>query len=121
MIEEAISRLPPPSTRHGSPQQQEQEQEQDQEQILGLFDLRGFKMPENADFQFAFFLIEAFFELYPRRVGQVLFVDAPWVFLPAWEVVKPLMRKYAALVQFVSVKEAREGYFEPGSCPSELS
>ncbi len=42
--------------------------------------------------------VEAFFEYYPRRVGQVLFVDAPWVFYPAWEVIKPLMRKYKALV-----------------------
>lgn len=42
--------------------------------------------------------IEAFFEYYPRRVGQVLFVDAPWVFQPAWAAIKPLMRKYAALV-----------------------
>lgn len=44
--------------------------------------------------------VEAFFEYYPRRVGQVLFVDAPWVFQPAWAVIKPLMRKYAALVSF---------------------
>ena len=112
MIEEAISRLPPPPIQASS---------QQQEQIVGLFDLRGFKVPENADFQFAFFLVEAFFEFYPKRVGQVLFVEAPWVFLPAWEVVKPLMRKYAALVQFVSVKEARERYFDAGTCPSELS
>jgi hypothetical protein len=42
--------------------------------------------------------VEAFFEYFPRRVGQVLFVDAPWVFQPAWQVIKPLMRKYAALV-----------------------
>lgn len=43
--------------------------------------------------------IEAFFEYYPRRVGQVLLVEAPWVFGPAWEVIRPLMRKYAALVR----------------------
>ena len=30
---------------------------------------------------------------------QVLLVDAPWVFGPAWEVIRPLMRKYAALVR----------------------
>jgi hypothetical protein len=34
-----------------------------------------------------------------RRVGQVLMVDAPWVFGPAWEVIRPAMRKYAALVR----------------------
>ena len=42
--------------------------------------------------------VQAFFELYPKRVGQVLMVEAPWVFGPAWEVIRPLMRKYAALV-----------------------
>lgn len=42
--------------------------------------------------------VQAFFEFYPKRVGQVLFVEAPWVFGPAWEVIRPLMRKYAALV-----------------------
>ena len=30
---------------------------------------------------------------------QVLLVEAPWVFGPAWEVIRPLMRKYAALVR----------------------
>ena len=33
------------------------------------------------------------------RHMQVLLVDAPWVFGPAWEVIRPLMRKYAALVR----------------------
>lgn len=36
------------------------------EQIMGIFDLRGFEL-KNADLQFAGFLIEAFFEYYPRR------------------------------------------------------
>lgn len=51
--------------------------------------------------------VEAFFEYYPRRVAQVLFVDAPWVFYPAWEVIKPAMRKYAALVSSAAVCRAR--------------
>jgi len=36
------------------------------EQIMGIFDLRGFEL-KNADLQFAAFIIEAFFEYYPRR------------------------------------------------------
>ena len=124
------------------------------EQIAGVFDLKGFGL-QNADLQFAGFLVEAFFEFYPRRcapydsfrlplsacppprgrrvvrveggdplargprhprsrspplppcfapssssssssstllnsMGQVLMVDAPWVFRPTWEVIKPL-------------------------------
>jgi hypothetical protein len=34
---------------------------------------------------------------------QVLFVEAPWVFQPAWQVIKPLMRKYAALVSIAKL------------------
>jgi hypothetical protein len=52
--------------------------------------------------------IEAFFEYYPRRVGQVLFVEAPWVFTPLWHAIKPMMRKYGALVSvFMRVEHAR--------------
>lgn len=36
------------------------------EQIAGVFDLRGFGL-QNADLAFAAFLVEAFFEYYPRR------------------------------------------------------
>lgn len=103
LIDEAISRLPPGG-----------------EQIVGIFDLRGFQFPSNADFQFAAFMVEAFFEYYPRRVGQVLFVEAPWVFFPAWEVIKPLMRKYAALVRFVTVEELRREFFTPQTTPPEF-
>ena len=41
------------------------------EQIIGIFDLEGFSVPRNADFAFAAFMVEAFFEYYPRRVSQV--------------------------------------------------
>jgi hypothetical protein len=57
--------------------------------------------------------VEAFFEFYPRRVGQVLFVDAPWVFYPAWEVIRPLMRKYAALVRPAGKRVSRGGVEQP--------
>ncbi len=57
---------------------------------------------------------------YPKRVGQVLFVDAPWVFQPAWQVIKPLMRKYSALVQFVSAEQVRTQYFTPQTTPEQF-
>ncbi|GLC47000.1 hypothetical protein PLESTB_001656000 [Pleodorina starrii] len=103
LIDSAISRIPPGG-----------------EQIVGIFDLRGFTFAQNADFQFAAFMIEAFFEFYPRRVGQVLFVDAPWVFFPAWEVIKPLMRKYASLVRFLSVSELRSEFFTSETLPPDF-
>ena len=50
------------------------------------------------------------FDVYPKRIGQVLLVGAPLIFQPVWAVIKPLLGKYAALVQFVSPQEA-EAYF----------
>ena len=86
------------------------------ETLLGIFDLRGFG-PRNADLSFARFLVDACFLYYPRRLGAVLFVDAPWAFKPVWAVVKPLLRKYGALVRFVSAKEVKEVYFAEGEAP----
>ncbi|KAF5839314.1 CRAL-TRIO domain-containing protein [Dunaliella salina] len=92
-----------------------------QEQIVGIFDLRGFNVQKNADFTFARFLIDLFFEIHPKRVGQVLFVDAPWAFKPAWAIIQPLMRKYAALVRFVSVAELQNEYFTPDTVPPDFA
>eukprot|EP00884_Botryococcus_braunii_P020362 jgi/Botrbrau1/7009/Bobra.0165s0038.1 len=40
----------------------------DTETILGIFDLRGFG-PSNADFGFVRFLVDVFFQYYPKRLG----------------------------------------------------
>jgi hypothetical protein len=53
MLDAAVAALPP-----------------GQEQIIGVFDLRQFELA-NADFQFAEFMIEAFFKYYPRRWVRV--------------------------------------------------
>ena len=102
LLDRAIEKLPP-----------------GQKTILGIFDLRGFST-RNADIQFATFLIDAFFTYYPKRVSQVLIVEAPWVFTPVYNVVKPLLRKYAALVRFVSVEEVRREYFTPSTLPEDF-
>jgi len=86
--------------------------------VVGIFDLRGFG-PRNADFRFVRFLMQAFFYYYPKRAGEILMVDAPWAFMPPFELVKPLLGKYSQLIRFVSVAEARE-YFEPGCVPAEF-
>lgn len=51
------------------------------------------------------------------RIGQVLFVDAPWVFKAPWEACKHMLRKYAALVRFISSKQLAEEYFTPETLP----
>ena len=52
--------------------------------------------------------MEAFFEYYPRRVAQVLFVEAPWLFNLCWESIKPLMGKYAALVRLLKGRGSKQ-------------
>ena len=64
--------------------------------------------------------VDVFFLYYPKRLGQVLMVDAPWGFNAGWSVVKPWLKKYAALVSFVSREELRRQYFMPETCPEEF-
>ena len=81
------------------------QQEESCETVLTVFDLRGFGAA-NADLPFIRFFIKLMFDIYPKRIGQVLLVGAPLIFQPLWQVVRPLLGKYASLVQFVSAKEA---------------
>ena len=90
-----------------------------QETVLGIFDLRGFQ-PQNADMGFVKFMIDIFFTYYPKRLSQVLFVEAPWIFKPGWEMMKPWLKKYAALVRFVSAEEVRRDYFTEETVPSDF-
>ncbi|WIA20831.1 hypothetical protein OEZ85_005184 [Tetradesmus obliquus] len=99
--------------------QQPQQQQQQQEQILWVVDLQGISM-RNIDLAFVMFVLQAVPECYPRRVGQVLLVDAPWIFKAPWEAFKPLLRKYAALVRFVSRKELAVEYFTADSLPADF-
>ncbi|KAF6155222.1 hypothetical protein GIB67_019748 [Kingdonia uniflora] len=102
LIEKALSRLP-----------------DEKEEILGIFDLRGFST-DNADLQFLKFLFDAFYYYYPKRLEQVLFVDAPFVFLPLWQLVKPLLRSYASLVRFCSAEDVRKEYFTETTVPEDF-
>ncbi|KAF8399740.1 hypothetical protein HHK36_015611 [Tetracentron sinense] len=89
------------------------------EQILGIFDLRGFG-PENADIKFLTFLFDIFYYYYPKRLGEVLFVDAPFVFQPIWQLVKPLLKSYASLVRFCSADTVRKEYFTEETLPMDF-
>lgn len=102
LLEEAIAQLPPGN-----------------ETLVGIFDLQGFGS-RNADLGFVRFLVDIFFTYYPKRLGQVLMVDAPFIFKPGWAVVKPWLRKYSALVQFVSREELRQQYFTEDTLPADF-
>ncbi|XP_057952242.1 CRAL-TRIO domain-containing protein C3H8.02 [Malania oleifera] len=102
LIEKALSKLPV-----------------GKEEILGIFDLRGFG-PENADLQFITFLFEALYNYYPKRLGQVLFVEAPFVFQPIWQLAKPLLKSYASLVRFCSLETLRKEYFTEATLPARF-
>ncbi|KAL5064616.1 hypothetical protein RYX36_026353 [Vicia faba] len=99
LIEKALSKLPP-----------------GEEQILGIFDLRGFGT-ENADLRYLTFLFDVFYCYYPKRLSQVLFVDAPFVFKPIWQLTKPLLKSYASLVRFCSAETVRKEYFTDETLP----
>lgn len=63
---------------------------------------------------------DIFFTYYPKRLGQVLFMDAPWIFQPSWKLFKPLLGKYSGLVAFVSREELRDNYFTPNTVPEDF-
>lgn len=89
-----------------------------EDKLLGIFDLRGFTS-KNADWKFVRFLVDVFYEYYPKRLGEVLFIDAPFIFSAGWNTFKPLLGSYAQLVRFCSVSEIGE-YFTPDTMPEDL-
>ncbi|XLR51049.1 hypothetical protein S83_001721, partial [Arachis hypogaea] len=86
------------------------------EQMVVIVDLRGFGT-ENADLKYLTFLFDVFYYYYPKRLGEVLFVDAPFVFKPIWQIAKPLLKSYASLVRFCSAEEVRKEYFTDKNLP----
>ncbi|TYI11306.1 hypothetical protein ES332_A09G201200v1 [Gossypium tomentosum] len=87
-----------------------------QEQILGIVDLRGFGT-KNADLSYLTFLFDVFYYYYPKRLGEVLFVEAPFVFQPIWQLTKPLLKSYASMVKFCSAETVRKEYFTEETLP----
>ncbi|KAI4343727.1 hypothetical protein L6164_011042 [Bauhinia variegata] len=99
LVEKALSKLPT-----------------GQEQILGIVDLRGFGT-ENADLRYLTFLFDVFYYYYPKRLAEVLFVEAPFVFKPIWQLVKPMLKSYASLTKFCSADSVRKEYFTDETVP----
>jgi len=91
----------------------------DAETFLAVFDMRGFGS-KNADMDFIGFIVNLFFNIYPKRVGQVLLIDAPFVFKPVWALIKPLLGKYSSLVQFEKSNTLGSEYFTPSTMPKEF-
>jgi len=89
------------------------------EQILGVVDLRGFGT-QNADLKFLTFLFDLFYYYYPKRLGELLFVDAPFIFQPIWQLAKPMMRSYASLVRFCSADTVQKEYFTEETLPENF-
>eukprot|EP00892_Ulva_mutabilis_P005675 jgi/Ulvmu1/347/UM001_0352.1 len=86
--------------------------------VMGIFDLKGFTI-FNADFNFVRFLIQAFFNYYPKMAGEVLMVDAPSAFLASYELMRPALGKYGNLIRFVKRAEVAR-YFSPEAVPNEF-
>nr|GMC72261.1 phosphatidylinositol transfer protein CSR1 isoform X1 [Ipomoea batatas] len=63
---------------------------------------------------------DVFYYYYPRRLGEVLFVEAPFIFQPVWQLAKPMLKSYASLVRFCSVAEVRKEYFTEETIPASF-
>ncbi|MCO5605941.1 hypothetical protein L7F22_060127 [Adiantum nelumboides] len=100
LLEKALGQLPP-----------------GKDKILGIFDLRGFTS-KNGDLKFVKFLVDVFFNYYPKRLDQVLFVEAPFIFQPGWNMVKPWLKSYASLVRFCTAEVVRQEYFTSDTAPA---
>jgi len=85
----------------------EQMEGTEHESILCIFDLRGFGA-KNADIPFLKFFIDVMFKYYPKRIANVLLIEPPFVFNPVWQIIKPLLGRYASLVRFSKTKELNE-------------
>ncbi|XP_065875136.1 CRAL-TRIO domain-containing protein C3H8.02 [Euphorbia lathyris] len=90
-----------------------------QKQLLGVFDLRDFRT-ENADLKFLTFLFDVLYYYYPSRLSQALFVDAPFIFKPFWQLARPLLGSYASLVRFCSTDTLRKEYFTEETVPTNF-
>ncbi|XP_071722795.1 uncharacterized protein [Rutidosis leptorrhynchoides] len=99
LIEKALSKLPP-----------------GKEEILGIIDLRGFGS-RNVDFKFLAFLVDVFYYYYPDRLGLILFVEAPFIFQPFWQLAQPLFKPLISLVRFCDVETLRKEYFTEATLP----
>ncbi|KAB2066764.1 hypothetical protein ERO13_A09G172600v2 [Gossypium hirsutum] len=60
---------------------------------------------------------DVFYYYYPKRLGEVLFVEAPFVFQPIWQLTKPLLKSYASMVKFCSAETVRKEYFTEETLP----
>ncbi|KAB2013896.1 hypothetical protein ES319_D09G187800v1 [Gossypium barbadense] len=60
---------------------------------------------------------DVFYYYYPKRLGDVLFVEAPFVFQPIWQLTKPLLKSYASMVKFCSTETVRKEYFTEETLP----
>ena len=88
----------------------------DVETICSVWDLRGYS-GKNADLELAkFCVVDLYREYYPKRLGHVAIVDAPFIFRPVWAIISPLIGKYKNIVKFMPAKDVVE-YFNPGEAP----
>jgi hypothetical protein len=76
------------------------------ETVVTVFDLDGFNT-DSFDLDFLRFFAQAIFDYFPKRVSQVLLVDAPMFFKPMWSTAKPLLGTYGDIATFVNRREAR--------------
>merc|ERR1711965_710307 len=71
-----------------------------------IFDLNGFSVWKNMDYEFTKYMIDTLQDFYPETLDKCLIVDAPWVFRACWVIIKPWLDPVtASKVVFVKTNE----------------
>jgi len=68
-----------------------------------VFDLLGFGIYQNMNYQFVQFLTTIFANYYPETLAHILILDAPWLFSTCWAIIRLWIDpNTASKIQFVS-------------------
>ncbi|ORX60204.1 hypothetical protein BCR36DRAFT_579647 [Piromyces finnis] len=73
-----------------------------------VFDLTDFSM-NNMDYPYVKFVLHCLQNYYPECLGVCLIVNAPWIFMGCWKIIKPLLDPVvSAKVRFIKSEEMKE-------------
>lgn len=91
----------------------------DQQLVTVVVDLNGATFA-SLDLPFAKFMFNCLQAYYPEILGQVLILDAPWLFWSFWKMVSPFIDPIvAAKIKFIQKSELKH-YIDDGRIPQEF-
>ncbi|CAF1473158.1 unnamed protein product [Rotaria sp. Silwood1] len=86
-----------------------------------VFDLSGFRL-KNMDYQHIKFFINLIENYYPELLGQVIILNAPWIFYGCWTIISkwldPTLRDE---IRFVKNEVELAQHIDPSALPRRLN